>query len=281
VLKWKKFEGLAMRRYPTNRYIGVNAHLNSYIQQPNGTFTSFHDKFLNVIQEFLDESLPSNYRAINEKGLQISFIEGDYIEEVNWASKPREPNQPTATFQYSLENLFSDKNVMPTVAIYSSESKITVFEILIEDSKPYKSNYRYYLAKRKALLQAGVNLIEIDILHEKKPILSCIPSYPHHQTNSYPYNVFVNVPQPSYSEGHTEWFAVPIDRPLPQLSIPLVAEESALLDLQAAYNEAYRRVKHYQDKVDYDTLPVNFSAYHKEDQQRIQAMLKTIRQENP
>jgi hypothetical protein len=93
--------------------------------------------------------------------------------------------------------------------------------------------------------------------------------------------VTFNIPKPIYPKGATDWIAVPVDQALPQLSIPLVAEESALLDLQAAYNEAYRRVKHYQDKVDYDTLPVNFSAYHKEDQQRIQAMLKTIRQENP
>lgn len=282
-----------MRRHPTNRYPGVNAHFNSYIQQPNGTFSSFHDKLLNVIQETLDEALPENYRAINEKGLQISFIAEDDIQQggtrpdvaILQLSPSQEPqtssgSSPTARIPFAeLGEEIAEENILIRVGIYEANQEdvlgklVTTIELLSAANKPHGSNFASYMDKRLNHLQAGINLLEIDFLHESHPILKRIPSYLRREQNAFPYNILVNLPEPAYAD----WFGIPVDKALPQLVIPLAANESILFDLQAAYNEAFRRVKHYQDKVDYDTLPVNFNAYSEDDQKRIQSILEEIR----
>lgn len=48
-------------------YLGVNAHLNSFLLQPDGGWEMFHAKHIVVIRQMLDGVLPPDYYAASEK----------------------------------------------------------------------------------------------------------------------------------------------------------------------------------------------------------------------
>lgn len=73
--------------YPDNRYPGVNAHLNSHLQQPVGLWSSFHSDFSHAIKTHLNAGLlPENYYAIVETGLQITMVGLDKIMQKSTTS---------------------------------------------------------------------------------------------------------------------------------------------------------------------------------------------------
>jgi hypothetical protein len=283
--------------FPDNRYPGVNAHLNSYMQQRNGTWSSFHAKFANSIQELLDSALPSNYYAALEQGLQISEIGLERVYEKRskreiQVSKSSEIHNaemvsaPTATFPLFYPSQLDDEDdILIRVSIYQSEPNnvsgklITAIEILSFENKPTTDYYPFYFKERKDLLKSGINLVEIDLLHESMPVISQIPAYENKADNSYPYYVGISRPQPNFQTGIFEWYGINVDAPLPKIDIPLASNETVLLDFNLAYNAAFKGARLYSMLVDYEKLPVNFERYSATDQQRIKDMLERIRKD--
>lgn len=288
-----------MRRHPTNRYPGVNAHLNSYLQRPNGSWSSFHAEFIPALRRSLDQTLPDNYYSMVERGIQLSLIDEDDSKEAK--TRPDisivelRPSQNPVKMDYSrptasvpieeLEDFIAEEDILIRVGIYEADGEtaqgnlVTTIEVLSAANKPHGSNYLHYLAKRSQQLQGGINLIELDFLHESQPIIKGIPSYPRRQANAYPYNILVTSPKPSYSKGKFDWFGVDIDQALPIIPIPLASNDLISFDLQDTYNKLFQDTRAFQHHVDYDTLPVNFNAYSEDDQKRIQAMLEEIRKD--
>jgi hypothetical protein len=287
-----------MRHYPTNRYTGVNAHLNSYIQQANGMYSPFHHEMISFIRSHLDKVLPANFYAHSEQGLQLHYSDEGAKKRLPdisvFETRPskdvqsREFSNPTATIPIiELAEEVSEEDIPMRVGVYQVEPNdprgklVTAIEVLSPANKPKGSNFADYSQKRLEFLERGINLFEIDLLHESPSVVSRLPSYPSKNENAYPYNFLISTPIPNYKTGTTKWYGVAVDSPLPALPLPLTQTETVALDLQIIYNTLFADVRFYHQFVDYDTLPVNFSAYRKDDQQRIQAMLEIIRQENP
>jgi hypothetical protein len=286
--------------FPDNRYPGVSAHLNSYMQQQNGTWSSFHAKFANTLQELLDSTLPSNYYAALEQGFQISEIGEEKLQksgsepDVSILQKSRSIRSPqsssvatpTATIPLRETLEFDDEDDRYIrVSVYKSEPDdvrgklVTAIEIISPSNKPTRQGYAIYVAKRVNLLIAGINLVEIDLLHEGHPINEKLPSYRTGENNSFPYNIGVSIPYPDMESGNLTWYGVDVDKPLPTIILPLAGEEKALLDINTAYNQVFERTRQFSILVDYEKLPVNFERYSATDQQRIKDILERIRED--
>jgi hypothetical protein len=287
--------------FPDNRYPGVNAHLNSYLQQPNGTWSSFHHDFITTLKRHLNRALPPNYFAIAERGLQISetsenlvakrrtLPDVSIIQRHPTGVAPRQSstsNAPTASIPLiDTLSIEDDENTIIRIGIYQSETDnvrgklVTAVEVLSPSNKPYRSNYEDYIVKRTQFLIAGINLIEVDLIHEIKPVTLKIPSYVDSEDDAQPYNIIVSIPQPDIDSGKLDWYGVEVDKSLPKIDIPLVAGEFAVLDVNAAYNDVFTETPFFSLEVDYEKLPVNFERYSATDQQRIKDILERIRKD--
>ena len=150
-----------------NLYPGVNPHLNSALQQPRGAWRSFHTYFLTYTAQWLNRNLPQGYFAQPEQSLQISIYDAD------------------------------DEDTPVAVLIYAGSKPVTRIEMLSPANKPGGSHFRDYATARDRALDAGLRLVEIDLLHERPPITTEIPSYRLGEADAYPYSILVSDPRPT------------------------------------------------------------------------------------
>jgi hypothetical protein len=94
----------------------------------------------------------------------------------------------------SILDTLSEPEQVTAVAVYCSRQSsgdlgelVTRIELLSPANKPPGSYFRQYLAKREETVLSGVNLVEIDYLHQRRSPLALIPDYTRREANSYPY----------------------------------------------------------------------------------------------
>jgi hypothetical protein len=282
-----------------NLYPGINAHLNSFLQQEDGGWESFHADHISQLRQALDAVLPSNYYAVSEKSLQVS--EMGLNVELSHRTRPdvtvfqtRSLNTlaaspaavPTATLPLS-DVLDEEDDYLSSIVIFEFESgklpgrPVTRIELLSPANKPGNAYYRQYVAKRRATLQAELCLVEIDYLHETRPLLYQFPSYPEGEEGAFPYLVLVSDPRPKLQEGHLDFYGISIDKPLPLVSIPLAGSDRITLNLNDAYQKTFENARLYRLVVDYAEEPVHFGRYQPDDQMKIRSLLEEIRRTYP
>jgi hypothetical protein len=159
---------------------------------------------------------------------------------------------------------------------------VTRVELLSPANKPSGSHYDIYLAKRLQTLGSGLRIVEVDYLHERRPIIARIPSYVDRQPGAHPYNIIVNDPRPTFLEGQTQVYGFGVlDRP-PIIAVPLAGDDRMVLDIQAIYNRTVESSRLFRlVLVDYAQEPVNFAAYTEADQARIRERMAAIAAEQP
>jgi len=278
-----------------NLYPGVNAHLNSFLQQSGGGWESFHTRQINDFQSLLDEVLPPNYYAISEKSLQVTqmYIEEDKIFRVRpdvsiYRTDPSSGSNSTqqaALPSAVLPIIDLDEDSPNAVGIYRIDSGqlpgvlVTRIEILSPANKHPHPYHQLYLGRRIEVLRGGVALVEIDYLHESHAVLPLLPSYP--IGDAEPYYVLVSKPVPSLEDGVMEYYSVGVVDPLPKIEIPLSGNDAVTVDFGALYNRSITQSRIFRIVVDYAQDPVNFDRYTPADQAKIHALLDEIRHTNP
>jgi hypothetical protein len=285
----------------TNLYPGVNAHLNSFLQQPGGDWEMFHSKHINVLQEYLDPRLPSNYYAVIEKSLQVSVLPPS--ADLSRRTRPdvailqtqpsavlpapafADASAPVAT--YPLADLLADDDFgYLAVVVYRLDAgdmpgiPVTRFEVLSASNKPPAADYEQYKLRRMRTLRADVTLVEIDYLHQTPPVNPRLASYPAGDADALPYYITVDVPRPTPAQGLVHVFGAEVDMPLPRIEIPLAESATVRIDFTEVYNIVFERMRAFSLLVDYETDPVAFDRYHTEDQAKIRALLSVIRAQN-
>jgi hypothetical protein len=270
-----------------NQYRGVNAHLNSFIQNVSGEWESSHSAHVAILAFNLDASLPRGYYARIEKALQIR----EESSEVSHRPRPdisvfaRLPVGPVAVAEIAtpptttmpLVNTvdFAEEEYLNAVVVYqATEEKllgrvVTRIELLSPTNKPSGRGYWQYRDKRKANLHSGVPLIEIDYLHQSHSVIGNLPSYPDGEKGAFPYTVTVSDPRPSFDQGVSKTYACGVDEPLPTIEVPLAGEDRLPFNLGKVYNETFERTRFYQSVVDYAEKPLAFDTYSPADQEHI------------
>jgi hypothetical protein len=282
----------AARRYP-----GVDAHLNSFLQQPDGGWESFHAEHIVQIRYALDAVLPAAYYAIAEKSLQIAEIGLDDVRvqrvrpdvsiyqrgpsrSGSAAVLERVPELTASdtTTEIELASLLRPDDDLTAVNIYqvtrgrAPGTLVTRIELLSPANKSGAELDAYQIRRLQTLL-SGVALVEIDLLHETRPVINALPDYRAGEPGSSPYYVMVTLPYPHYEAGRIRVWAVGVDQPLPRISVPLGADRAVVVDLQVVYHRTVDGARVFPLLADYDQPAVNLDRYHPDDQTRLREIM--------
>lgn len=284
-----------------NLYPGINAHLNSFLQQPDGGWEAFHARHIADIGHELDNRLPAQYYIMLEKSLQLFAFDviadmpsgkaSRTIPDVTVYQMQRTSaetgllssslNAPVMTFP--VVETFEEEYDLTSVVIYRIDDgkipgvPVTRIKLLSPANKPPGTHYPHYLSKRQETLMSGMCLVEIDYLHETRPFLRQVPSYLDRQANAYPYTIIVSDPRPTVTEGQAQVYGIGVDSSLPILDIPLTDKDTVQFDFGAVYNFTFESMRIFRILVDYEQTPVNFDRYNAADQERIRQRMATIK----
>ncbi len=232
-----------------NRYPGINPHLNSLLQCPDCGWEMFHSSFIGRLTDELDNLLPEDYLPFSQRSLVSHFDD--------------------------------DENFLMAVIIYRIEGKnflntpVTRFELLSPANKPGGAHHAQYLRNRQETLLVGLRLVEIDWLHESRPVITAIPSYPDGEDSSYPYSIIVSDPRPTLDEGTTLVYGFSVEQPAPTINIPLDGEDFVTLDFGRVYNQTIER-RNFFSLIDYTQEPAHFRAYQEKDRAYIRQHMAEI-----
>jgi len=134
-----------------------------------------------------------------------------------------------------------------TIVEAATERLVTVVEFLSPTNKRQGEGLRDYLGKRKKLIEAGVNVVEIDLVRAGDTLSMLMPFVvpPKHRTT---YRATV---RRGNDPGQMELYPIDLRQRLPLLPIPLRPSDSPVtLDLQGLVDQAYRNGR-YDRTTDY------------------------------
>jgi hypothetical protein len=232
-----------------NQYQGVNAHLQSALQNDGG-WDSFHINYISDLGEAIDSQLPPGYLV----NLVRSF-------------------QP--------HNLNLDDSFYSCIVIYKVqnselfENPVTRIELLTPTTKENPQQYFQYSDKREAVLKNGQKFIEVDYLHETLAAIRDISIFLHENASfAYEITVYAAIPHTEIIRPEIRQFSV--DYPIPIIPIPLAGEELLVVDFGKVYDHTFQNLKAYSYQVDYEQLPVHFERYSPADQERIKQRMQAV-----
>lgn len=148
----------------------------------------------------------------------------------------------------------ADSEVRETyLEIYDQQGHrvITGIEVISPANKSDTAGRELYERKQVELREAGVHLVEIDLLRGGRHIVEVPSSF---LINCQPWDYLVNISRANHT--YFDVYPIRLRSRLPRIRIPLKAgDEDAVLDLQAVFNQAYDTGP-YPDRVNYQADPV-------------------------
>lgn len=237
--------------------------MDPYLEDPT-LWPDVHGRLINVASELLLSQLRPKYFIQIDERLYLANADDEAsgvivpdlrIREV--ASGPRGGASATQTAQaapglelaYGWE--FEVKESYLQVIDRELHRVVTVVEILSPANKVKGSvAYKEYEQKKRDVLAAGTNLVEIDLLREGMPLASR-PDIPPHE-----YMAQVWRFRGDKAPRRTVW-PMSLREPLKTIPVPVRPEDAdAVLNLQQMLNIAYERAG-YELRVDYskDSFP--------------------------
>ena len=280
-----------------NLYPGINAHLNSSLQNEPGGWQSFHSIHVTHLFEAIDAALPNGYFARSEKTMQINEIipplslrsPGRTVPDVTVFRAGNMPSSGGTTLTATppshsmlIIDQLATEDYLPGIAIYQAGEgdllgkPVTRVELLSPANKPGGTHHSHYLAKRTETFESTLRLVEIDYLHETPPLLNGLLSYVLHEEGAPPYWVLVSDPRPTLNKGLTYTYEIGVDMSLPIITIPLSGTDTMTLDLGMVYNRTFASSRFFQMIVDYAQEPTHFERYTSADQALIRARMAAI-----
>ncbi len=278
-------------RSKKNLYPGINPHLNSALQQPNGGWQGFHATHINDIANVLESLLEeTKYYLDTEKSLQVKEKPSrpDILIMKRMEGKGLAPTQSSIAPMLTLPMMETlgfdeDEDVPLGVVIYSEETRapVTRIEVLSPTNKPPSKDFDDYVLIRRQTLEDGLRLIEVDYIHQRHPLFPHIPSYKYEEPGASPYHIIVSDPRPNIEGGQIFVYCFGLMDELPKISIPLSGDDKVLLDFGIAYTHTFESRKLYWEMLaDYSQLPAHFASYTPDDQEKIRARMTQIAQDN-
>lgn len=229
-----------------NQYRGVNAHLQSALQNDGG-WDSFHSNHIVDLSRAIDEQLPAGYLVNLVRSFQINSLD-------------------SSDFFYKSIEIYKLQASKPF------ENPVTRIELLTPTNP---QQYFQYSDERKTALQNGLKFVEVDYLHETLASIRDISIFLH-ENASFAYEITVYAPIPHTEIIRPEIWQFSVDHPIPSIPIPLSGEELLVVDFGKIYNHTFQKLKVYSNLVDYEQLPVRFERYSPADQERIKRRIQAV-----
>jgi hypothetical protein len=179
---------------------------------------------------------------------------------------------PIPTMTLPIVDSFDDEADISGLVIYRVAGAaqrgvpVTRIEVLSRANKPGTSYHDEYLSLRRQSLFSGLRLVEIDLLHETRPLLAKMPSYIDGDTDAYSYHILVSDPRPTPTEGETSIYGFRVGEAIPQVVVPLDGDDAIAVHFGQIYNEALEGRRGFDEMIDYDQRPDRFETYAPADQ---------------
>jgi hypothetical protein len=230
--------------------------MNPYLEGPY-IWEDFHANLAGKIQGQLAPQLQPKYFAALTPHVTYETItvEKPHIYRPDVAVIRADPRLPgPAAVMIAPPPLIGQAPLETPVKSYSLEIReaesgelITVIEILSPVNKrPGREAYDHYQRKRRDLLRAGINLLEIDLLRggKRPPLVTPLPDAPY----------FVFLCRAEDYPGVSIW-PISLRDSLPMLPVPLVEPDPDVpLDLGRAIHTIYDEAV-YRLRIDYNQPP--------------------------
>ncbi len=215
-----------------------------------------HASLIVYARNQLNQQLPSDLQANIEENLAV------YKEDNQSSIRPDVHVSQDLNFLSSTENVSSAVVTEPLVLrraphptrhveiIDKDGQVITAIEFLSPWNKVGSRAREQYTRKQMAYLDAGVNLVEIDLVRQGSYVLAA-PLEQLRPGERTPYLISV------YRDAQPEQFEVyraPLEQPLPNIPVPLrYGERDAVLQLQSLLDQCYHDGRYY--RLDYSGKP--------------------------
>lgn len=221
-----------------------------------------HHNVITFAQGELNPQLPGDLRVRVEERVFVESLEGNgrsmypdirVVERGQVKGAAASPQTGLAVAEPLLIHLPEEQvsqGYLEIIDVESGNRVITVIEVLSLANKLAGEGQELYLQKRRELKEAGVSLVEIDLLRAGKRVLVVPPEMipPSHRTT---YQVCV---RKGWRPSIPEIYRIPLRERLPAISIPLRETEGAVhLDLQTLIERCYENGRY--DDIDYSVDP--------------------------
>ena len=173
-----------------NPFPGMNPYLEG-----RGIWPGFHDRLIALLAETLGPQLPGNYRIDLRQRVEVETPVGPppeltlmipdalVFDEPGTRTAPRSATATaTATATAAVANPTKGAKAVPVrmpievkvnwlrITTAPNHEAVTIIEVLSPTNKVPGEERRRYIRKREAILSAGVNLVEIDLLRNWDPM---------------------------------------------------------------------------------------------------------------
>ncbi|MDP1561708.1 MAG: DUF4058 family protein [Pirellulaceae bacterium] len=245
-------------QFRTNPFPGMNPWLEK-------SWRDVHARLTTYSCDAIQEQLPEDLQARVEEYLSVDEMDEDEVRGRNIAPEVSIVDRSnilgdgdSSGSMFVSEEPIRVLRVRPPqklrcIRILDSSSGrkvVTAIEFLSLSNKATSAGRRQYLAKQE-LLEAGVNLVEIDLLRAGGWVMAT-PQDLYPESLRHPYRVSV-VRAENLMEA--ELYSASFSRPLPTIRIPLrPTDADVLLSLQPLVNQAYERGR-YGNEIDYSQAP--------------------------
>jgi hypothetical protein len=220
-----------------------------------------HTRLMANASRQINAELPDDMQARIEEGLRVTesgIREGTIYPDVFVVETP-DGNRPERRSMGAVPVaepcvLMLEEAPMPRhieiIDLRSDGRVITVIEVLSRANKIGLTGIRAYRKKQRACLDAGVNLVEIDLLREGDFVLA-VPEEPIPIAYRTPYRICV---RRAVDLQRIELYRAPLRERLPNIPIPLrPSDEDIILQLQPLIDECYRDGKY--ERLNYTQAP--------------------------
>ncbi len=216
--------------------------MDPYLEDP-AFWGDFHPTFLQCWRQAIANKLPEPYEARLNEHVRLVQMSEDLVQiiypDVAVTHKPAPRAQPAGPAAGTLllepvalphEVLEQVKDTRIEIRRRPDRSLVSVLELLSPWNKT-GSGFEQYRAKRQAILQQQVHLVELDLLlgGNRLPMLRPLPAGDYHA---------IVTRCESRSQGDV--FSWSLRQPLPVLPVPLRAPDSdVLVNLQSVFEAAF------------------------------------------
>jgi hypothetical protein len=233
--------------------------MDPYLEQ---FWPDVHASLIIYMRDQIEEQLPENLIARVEERVVLETEEEPHAvyPDVKITERPgrRVPASGGASEFAVLEPVIVEYRGEPATESFLNileagpgQRLVTVIEILSLANKFAGEGQRQYRRKQLELADAGVSLVEIDLLRQGRRVLNVSPArVPARARTTYQACV-----RRGWRRQKCEVYPVPLRTPLPAIGIPLrKKDEDVRLDLQAVVEQAYRKGRYYLT-IDYSIPP--------------------------
>jgi hypothetical protein len=218
-----------------------------------------HTRLVTYASDQLQKILPRDLRARVEERVVVSewhrsrsFYPDVRVIETEPSSRRRgKSGAGVAVAQPLVIDLADEPETQRFVEIRdvsSGSHLVTVLEVLSPSNKRPGDGQEQYLRKQQELRQAGVSLVEIDLLRDGDWVVA-LPLDALDPTVRTPYRVVV---RRGWRRLEAEYYAIALDHALPTIKVPLrPADADVPLNLQALLDQCYENGGY--DDIDYSS----------------------------